>query len=145
MSNALASGVITLYNHFRDPETRADRWQRTVLKGVQTRERLEKTVSTDGKLLLARSVSVTIPVSADAGGRRYLAPSAYAASEARERYWTLDAARGLDAIVDGACEAELGDGTTLDGLARERGVLTIRAVSDNTQRGRLRHWRVTAV
>ncbi len=145
MSNALASDVITLYNHFRDPDTRADRWQRTVLRGVQTREKLEKTVSTDGKLLLARSVSVTIPVSADAGGRRYLEPSAFAQSEARERYWTLDAARTLDGMVGGACEAELGDGTTLDDLARERGVLTIRAVSDNTRRGRLRHWRITAV
>ncbi len=144
MSNALFNDIITLYNHFRDPDTRADRWQRTVLRGVQVREKVEKTVSADGKLLLARFVSVTIPVNADAGGRRYLEPSAFADSDARERYWTLNATRSLDVMARGECGAELTELYTLDDLAREQGYVTIMAVADNTRRPRLKHWRVAA-
>lgn len=143
MRNALFGDTITLYNRFRGTD-RQDHWQRTVLHGVQVREKIEKTVSTDGKLLVTKSVSITIPVSADAGGRHYLEPHAFSCSESRDGYWTLDAARNLDVVVSGECADELTEDYTLDDLSRDHGYVTIMAVTDNTPRPRLKHWRVVA-
>ena len=141
MNTAVFGDTVTLYNRYR--LNRADAWQRTVLRGVQVRERVEKTVDASG-LHLAKSVSLTIPVNADAGGRHYLPPELFAQSERREQYWTLNAAGNLDVIVTGVCETDLSDAYTLDDLGREHGYITVRAVSDNTARPRLKHWKVTA-
>ena len=71
LNGVLFGDTITLYNRYR--ENREDRWQRTVICGVQYRAKTEKTVDASG-LHLAKAVSVTIPVDADASGRHYLPP-----------------------------------------------------------------------
>ncbi|NLI20774.1 MAG: hypothetical protein GX418_04420 [Clostridiales bacterium] len=142
LNDVLFGDTVTLYNHYR--ENREDRWQRTVIRGVQHRAKTEKTVDASG-LHLAQSVSVTIPVNADAGGRHYLPPHLFATSENRAAYWTLDSEQNLDVIVNGECAEELSVTYTLDHLRKERRYATIKGVSDNTGRPRLKHWKVTAV
>ena len=146
VNRAMFGDTITLYNHWREGgRGGTDRWQRTVMRGVQIRQRAELALSQDGRLLLVKTVSITIPEGVDAGGRRYLTPPAFAADDGREMGWTLDASRNLDVIVLGECVAEPGDGYPLQRLQKEHGYASVKAVSVNTPRGRLRHWRVTAV
>lgn len=142
MNTALFGDTITLYNRYR--LNREDAWQRTVIHGVQVRERIEKTVDANG-LHVANSVSVTIPVDADAGGRHYLPPALFTESAHKGNYWSLDAAHNLDLIVIGACDKELTDDYTLDNLQKDYGYATVKAVADNTSRPHLKHWKVTAV
>jgi hypothetical protein len=141
LNAVLFSDTVTLYNRYRIGHD--DRWQRTVLHGVQYRAKTEKTVD-EGGLHLAQSVSVTIPVNADAGGRHYLPPHLFAVSENRAAYWTLDAEHNLDVIVNGECTKELSGTYTLDHLRKEHRYVTVKGVSDNTVRPRLKHWRVIA-
>lgn len=141
MNTLLFTDTITLYNRYR--EGRTDKWQRTVIHNTQYREKVEKSVDAQG-LHVAQTISLTIPVDADAGGRHYLSPTLFTGSEHRENYWTLDAAHGLDVIVLGECDAELSDAYTLDTLKAEHGYATLRAVTDNTVRTNGKHWKVIA-
>lgn len=142
MNDILFGDTVTLYNHYR--ANREDCWQRTVLQGVQYREKVEKSVDATG-LHLARSVSLTIPVDTDAGGRHYLPPALFQTCEHRENYYTLNAADNLDVLVTGRCEQELGSAYTLDDLQAAYGYTTVKAVADNTLRPQGKHWKVTAV
>lgn len=141
MNSSLFGDTITLYNHYR--VARVDYWQRTVISGVQYRTKTEKSVDSSG-LHIANSVGVTIPVNADAGGRHYLAPAAFAASASKSSYFTLEAAQNLDFIVFGAVTKDISAQYTVDMLKAEYGYTTIKAISDNTLRPRLKHWEVTS-
>lgn len=69
VNRAMFGDTITLYNHWREGgRGGTDRWQRTVMRGVQIRQRAELALSQDGRLLLAKTVSITIPEGVDAGG-----------------------------------------------------------------------------
>ena len=140
MNNALFGDTITLYNHHKT--ARVDYWQRTVITGVQYRMKTEKTVAADG-LHVVNSVSVTIPGDANAGTRTYLSPAAFAASTAKTSHWTLDAAENQDLVVFGSVTKDISALYTIDALKAEYGYTTIKAVSDNTLRPRLGHWKVT--
>jgi tRNA(Leu) C34 or U34 (ribose-2'-O)-methylase TrmL len=139
--SALFGDTITLYNHYK--AARVDYWQRTVITGVQYRAKTEKTVDSAG-LHIANSVSVTIPDSADAGVRTYLAPVAFAADTAKTNHWSLDPAGNQDFIVFGAVTKDITTLYTIDALKAEYGYVTVKAVSDNTLRPRLKQWKVTA-
>ncbi|MEG1678130.1 MAG: hypothetical protein RR379_10695 [Clostridia bacterium] len=144
MNAMLFGDTVTLYNHVHVGNVRdgADGWRRTVLHGVQVKRQTEKTVGADGVLHVVQSVRVTVPAEVDAGGRHYQEPRLYKGSGA---YWTLDAQSNLDLLVLGSCLAEMSEHYTLRDLAREYGYVTVKAVSDNTRRGRLKHWKVLAV
>jgi hypothetical protein len=114
-----------------------------VLHGVQYRAKVEKAVDGTG-LHLAQSVSVTIPVNTDAGGRHYLPPHLFEGSDNRVAFWTLDVAHNLDVLVPGECMAELGATCTLDQLKAQQAYVTVKGVTDNTARPRLKHWKVIA-
>ncbi len=141
LNTVLFGDTITLYNRYR--VNHEDRWQRSVIRGVQFRTKTDKTVDGSG-LHLAESASLTIPVNADADGRHYLPPHLFATSENRAAYWTLDAEHNLDVIVNGECTKELSETYTLDHLSKEHRYVTIKGVSDNTVRPRLKHWWVIA-
>lgn len=142
VSDVLFGDTVTLYNHYR--EAREDKWQRSVLRGVQIR-RKQETAATENGLKLYESVSISIPVSVDAGGRHYIEPSAFASAGQREKYWTLNASTNLDVIVPGACAKELTEEFTLASLQKDAGFVTVKAVRDNTLRRYLKHWKVTCV
>lgn len=144
MRDALFTDTVTLYNHYRDAPTRTDHWQRTVLRGVQYTQQVE-TAITDSGLKVAASVSITIPVDVDAGGRHYLTPEAFATTGNRERYWTLNPAGDQDVVVLGDCPAEISDAYTLGNLKKQYGSVTVQAVRNNTLREHLKHWKAGCV
>lgn len=142
VSDVLFGDTVTLYNHYR--EAREDKWQRSVLRGVQIRHKQE-TAATENGLKVYESVSVSIPVSVDADGRHSIEPSAFASAGQREKYWTLNASTNLDVMVLGECARELSEDFPLASLQKEAGFVTVRAVRDNTLRRHLKHWKVTCV
>lgn len=142
VSDVLFGDTVTLYNHYR--EAREDKWQRSVLRGVQIR-RKQETSATENGLKLYETVSISIPVSADAGGRHYMEPSAFASASRRKEYWTLNASTNLDVMVLGECTKELTEEFTLASLKKDTGFVTMKAVRDNTLRRHLKHWKVTCV
>lgn len=144
MNEPLFTDTVTLYNHYRDVPARTDHWQRTVLKGVQYREKVE-TAITDTGLKMAASVGITIPVNVDAGGRHYLPWEAFVTTQNRERYWTLNPAGNQDVVVLGDCPAEITEAYTLGSLKKEYGSVTVQAVRDNTLRRGLKHWKAGCV
>lgn len=132
----------TLYNHYRLPGERTDRWQRTVLRGVMWREEDTREVTGEGMARRRRRV-LTIPLAAEAGGRTYLPPERFAlAGDGRAEHFTLDAAGGQDLLVAGDCPREMDE----EGLRDLRhGIARIAGVRDNTGARRLGHWRVEAI
>lgn len=143
MKTPLFTDTVTLYNHYRD-STRTDKWQRTVLRGVQYRDNQDAEATETG-LKLYESVSLTIPADVDAGKRHYLSPEAFAASANRECYWTLNAAGNQDVVVYGECPAEITEEYSLASLKKEYGFVTVKAVRDNTLRRLLKHWKAGCV
>ena len=120
--------TVTLYNHYNDS------WYRTILEDVQWTEKTERTVDSDGVMHLTPSVTVTVLYRAG-----YVEPGAY---KGEGFTFGLD---NLDVVVLGVCDKDITDTYTITDLQEECRAATISAVSDNTQRKLLKHWRVTAV
>ena len=119
--------TVTLYNHYNDS------WYRTILEDVQWTEKTERTVDSDGVMHLTPSVTVTVPYRAG-----YVEPGAY---KGEGFTFGLD---NLDIVVLGECDKVISDTYTITDLQEEFRAATISAVSNNTQRKLLKHWRVTA-
>lgn len=120
--------TVTLYNHYNDS------WYRTILEDVQWTEKTERTVDSDGVMHLTPSVTVTVPYR-----EGYVEPKAY---KGEGFTFGLD---NLDIVVLGECDKVISDTYTITDLQEEFRAATISAVSNNTQRKLLKHWRVTAV
>lgn len=108
--------TITLYHHTDGT------WERTIIRGVQWKEKVERVIGSDGVLKLSDYVSITIPFS----GERY----------------DIDAKGNLDFIVYGISEEDVSEDNFRE--VASRGV-TVKSVSDNTRRDYLKHWKVVAV
>lgn len=126
--SAVFTDTVTLYNHYDDS------WHRTILEDVQWSEKTERTVDSDGVMHLTPSVTVTVPYRAG-----YIEPGAY---KGEGFTFGLD---NLDIIVLGECDKVISDTYTITDLQEEFRAATISAVSNNTQRKLLKHWRVTAI
>ena len=129
----LFTDTVTLYNHVR--RGRTESWARTVISGVQICQTVKHDFA-DGKSVRTTETSVTIPIGADAGGKRYESPGGYSGEG-----WTLNPDDGADLLVEGRCEQEIDATHTVDELISRCGALTVRAAADNTRRPRLRHWK----
>ena len=135
--------TITLYNHTR--ENRADKWYRTVIRGVMwSQERINSTDS-NGRSVFETEVNLTIPVEADTGGKKYVNPSDFDIALDKTDKWTLNPANGDDVAVYGECLSEISDTFTVDDLAKEQTMISIMAVSDNTKRRCGRTWKASGV
>lgn len=120
--------TVTVYNHCDD------KWYRTVLEGVQWTEKVEKTANSDGVMRLMPSVTVTVPFRDG-----YVEPRTY---KGEGFTFGLD---NLDVVVLGKCDKAISDTYTITDLQEEFRAVTISAVSDNTQRKLLKHWKVKAI
>lgn len=122
--------TITLYHHFIDPDTRNDKWKRTVLRGVQWSKTRDKTISASGVVQVADLVTVTIPFGVDSGGDA----------------WTIDVKSNLDFIVFGEVTQDLTDDYPPSAFRKVHdSCATVKSVADNTNRRFLKHWSVVAV
>ena len=130
--------TITLYNHYRT-SARADAWKRTVLTDVQYTETADKSVSTNGVIQIADSVTVFIACQSG-----YASPDAFAAAADRSAIWTLNTKNNQDAVVYGVCTREITGNYLLDDLIEEHQARIIKCCVDYTKVPirQLRHWEV---
>lgn len=131
--------TVTVINHYKDPLTKLDKWNKTILDGCMWNRKITKSV-VDGKVQIDDSVSLTIPYRDG-----YLPPKQYAKvpNDEMHKYWTLDSTSNLDIIVLGVVTEELTDSYTITNVKKDYDeVATISGVSDNTRRDELKHWRV---
>ena len=132
---------ITIYNHYTDSNG-DDAWKRTVISGVQWSGQTVKTVSSDGKLYVADTVNVTIPK--DAPQAVYVQGKEWKALVDKTGYWTLGT-DNLDVIALGKLDVELTGNVTITTLKKQHdNIVTVQTVSDNTNRDRLKTWKVVA-
>lgn len=132
----LFTDTITLYNHKPD-----DTYQRTVIKGVQYRRKVEKTVISDGKINLADVVTVTIPDTAECN-RQYACKKDFKNTKDTASYWTLDAGENLDIIIQGEISQEITEEYRLKHLKADYDCVTVASVADNQNKDRLKHIKV---
>lgn len=128
---------ITIYNRYFDLETRLDKYQRTVLKGVFWDEK--KAVNTiQSGLESADKVFIAIPFKVSSN-RRYLSPKEFEKAEDKSKYFTLQES---DRVVRGAIDFEI-DRKVSD-LDKEYEAFTITSV-DTKDFGspHMRHWEVS--
>ena len=128
MSNAIFTDTVTLFNHYKGA------WVKTVLPGVQWKDKITRTVDSDGKITITPEVSLTVPVRAG-----YVEPKAFTGSG-----FTFGTGN-LDVIVLGEINDEITQDFTITHLKKKYDhAATIYGVSDNTLRAMLRHWKVVA-
>lgn len=128
MSSVLFTDTVTLFNHCKG------QWFKTVLPGVQWKDKVSKTVDTSGKIVVMPEVSLTVPVRSG-----YVEPKAFTGEG-----FTFGTGN-LDVIVLGEVDDAITADFTITGLRKKYDhVATIYAVSDNTLRQQLKHWKVMA-
>ena len=128
MSSVLFTDTVTLFNHCKG------QWFKTVLPGVQWKDKVSKTVDTSGRIVVTPEVSLTVPERA-----RYIEPKAFTGAG-----FTFGTSN-LDVIVLGEIDEEITADFTITSLRKKYDhVATIYAVSDNTLRQQLKHWKVMA-
>lgn len=130
--------TITIFNHYK--ENGHDRWKRTVLTNCQWVRKIVRTVDSGGKLIKTPEVKVTIPYRGD-----YISAATWAKLPDKTGFWTIDTEHGLDMLVLGGVPKELSENYTPKMLGRDYpDVITAKTLADNTNRDRLKHWKVTS-
>ena len=128
MSSLVFTNTVTLFNHYKG------QWSKTVLTGVQWKDKVTKAVDSDGKIVITPEVILTVPVRPG-----YVEPKAFTGEG-----FTFGAGN-LDVIVLGEIADEITQDFTITNLRKKYDhVATISGVADNTLRPMLRHWKVTA-
>lgn len=146
--SVLFTDVITVYNHYRDPETEEESWIPTVIRGVQWSHNKKEVIVTDGVQTESKAERITIDFGRSYGNKPYLEPSLYRKldNESRKEHWTLDCLELLDVVVLGVSDKEIVGGYRVSDLRRDfQYVGTVKSVSDNRNRSRLKHIKVVAV
>ncbi len=128
--------TITIYSYYKD--NGAEKWHRTVLKGVMWKRKRVQSVNIDGKLNIVDTVSITIPYRA-----LYLPYKEFLLSSDRLSHWTIETASNLSVAVLGECDKEIRDSYRLKDLKRDYSdVVTLKSLADNTNRDHLKNWKV---
>ena len=133
----LFTDTMTVYNHYTTAST--DKWNRTVIRGVQWRH--NKVLTNVSQNLMSRDVVESITVDfkgAYVGNKTYVTPEAFKNLADKSDYWTLNT-DGLDVIVYGASTTEIT--TSPKDLS---GRVTVREVADNRNRTFLKNIKVVA-
>ena len=144
--SVLFTDIMTVYNNYRDRDTGAESWNRSVIRGVQwTHNRRE--LSTRGGVQTETKVeSITVDFQRNYGNKPYLPPQEYAllSTEESKKYWTLDSRGGTDMVVQGIVELEIGKEYTLSELKKDfQYAAVVGTVSDNRNRPRLKTIKLT--
>ena len=126
--------TITIYHHYKvDGE---DKWQRTLLDNCYIQKEIIKTVGESGIIRIADCMEVTILYRE--GYRSYDQWTIDAG-------WTIDPTSNLDLLVIGECDLKIGDDISLkEAKKNNKRLFTVVALVDNTERNKLKHWRVIA-
>ena len=93
-----------------------------------------------GKVVKTDEVSITIPMRDG-----YKVATDWVKLADKASYWTIDTGHNLDMIVLGEVKIELSEAYPPKNLKRDYpDVITAKTLADNTNRDRLKHWKVTS-
>ncbi|MCM1112873.1 MAG: hypothetical protein NC399_06420 [Muribaculum sp.] len=147
--SVLFTDCMTVYNYYEDPETGEERWNRSVIHGIQWRHGKKSTSIQNGAVTESIVESITVDCVGDYGNPQYVPPEEYgriADDGERAGKWTLNARDHKDIVVLGVCEEEIG------GNLRMKDILNgglcagiVKSTSDNRRRPMLQHIRLEAV
>lgn len=132
---SMLSDTMTIYNKY--VESGAEKWKRTVLRGVYWNANKGAVLRKTGAAS-ADSVTILIPRRI-APGRDYRKPVTWEAQASKGSTWTLKAG---DTVVKGCVSVEIKRSIDKE-LAGYDDVLTIANVDDKDFGGDMAHWEVT--
>lgn len=144
--SVLFTDTMTVYNYRRDPDTGQETWIRSVVRGVQWSHNKSEVTTSGGVQTESKVERITIDFQRRYGNKSYLPPQEYArlSDEERGDFWTLDAKQGKDIMVLGVSEREISRDYRISRLLEDHQyAVTVTAVSDNRNRPRLKHIKVT--
>lgn len=144
--SVLFTDTMTVYNYHRDPDTGQETWSRSVVRGVQWSHNKSEVTTTGGVQTESKVEKITVDFQRKYGNKPYLPPQEYAKlpQEERGNFWTLDAKQGKDIMVLGVSEQEISRDYRIARLSEGfQYAVTVSAVSDNRNRPRLKHIKVT--
>ncbi len=145
--SVLFRDTMTVYNYHRDQSSGEEHWNRTVVRGVQWRHNRRELSTSHHEQSAARVESITVDFRRSYGNADYVPPNEYRAmtEEEASNFWTLDVSEGMDVLVLGISDYEIGKDCRLSELAGFfQYVATVRAVSDNRNTPRLKNIKVVA-
>jgi hypothetical protein len=145
--NVLFRDTMTVYNYRKNKDSGEETWHRTVIRGVQWRHNRRELVSSNNVQELSVAERITIDFGHNYGNARYISPDQFRQIQDTEigNCWTLDASHGMDILVLGISEYEIGTDCKLSELSRLfQYAATVTAVSDNRNMPRLKHIKVVA-
>ncbi len=143
---SLFTDTMTVYNYHRDPDTGQETWNRSVVRGVQWSHNKSEVTTTGGVQTESKVEKITVDFQRKYGNKPYLPPQEYAKlpDGEREGFWTLDAKQGKDIMVLGISEQEISREYRISRLSEDfQYAVTVASVSDNRNRPRLKHIKVT--
>ena len=144
--SVLFTDTMTVYNYHRDPDTGQETWNRSVERGVQWSHNKSEVTTTGGVQTESKVEKITVDFQRKYGNKPYLPPQEYMKLPREERgsFWTLDAKQGKDIMVLGVSEQEISRDYRIARLSEGfQYAVTVSAVSDNRNRPRLKHIKVT--
>ena len=144
--SVLFTDTMTVYNYHRDPDTGQETWNRSVVRGVQWSHNKSEVTTTDGVQTESKVEKITVDFQRKYGNKPYLPPQEYMKlpQEERGNFWTLDAKQGKDIMVLVVSEQESSRDYRIARLSEGfQYAVTVSAVSDNRNRPRLKHIKVT--
>ncbi len=145
--NVLFRNTITVYNYRKNRNSGEEMWHRTVVRGVQWRHNRRELVASNNVQEQAVAERITIDFGRSYGNGRYVPPHEFRQMQDSEiaGCWTLDASSGMDILVLGVSNLEIGTGCRLSDLSGLfQYTATVAAVSDNRNMPRLRNIKVVA-
>ena len=142
--------TVTVYNRrfktvFQPPKPPAQDavFERTVIKGVMWRDRVQINPTPEGAAFVGQSVSVTIPVEADQSGKAYMSPPDFARLHQDDHScWTLRTNESYPDIIVYGEAPEITEHYTEKQLMRDYKYMHPRAVSDSSNQSVLPQWKV---
>lgn len=141
--SVLFNETMTVYNF--SLEDGAEKWRRTVVRGIQWRHGKREVTVKDQVATESRVESITIDFQRSYGNKHYVEPDRYRKLPAAEKdnCWTLDDRTEKDVVVYGERTEEISKEYRLSALMKDyQYASTVKAVSDNRNRRGLKHIRV---
>lgn len=145
--NVLFTDVMTVYNYHKADGEIPEDWQRHVIRGVQWVHGQRRLTVVKGVQTEERVEEITVDFGRRYDRPAYVEPVAYRKTGPEERTvcWTLDAASGLDFLVLGEAVDEITCEADIDRLREAYQYVTVVTdVADCRNRPRLKHIGVVA-
>lgn len=141
---ALFTDTMTVYNYVKSADG-VDTWKRTVVKGIQWRHNKSELSISDGVQTEKKVESITVDFTKNYKRETYVDFLEFEKLENKTGYWTLNERDGLDIVVLGESDKEIGEGYKLSDLRKDFQYCgTVLSVSDNRNRSHLKHIKVVA-